>query len=302
MTDVSDIPVPTGLFEVVDRYNARHRFDRAKGFWFEWNGGHLEVFKEDAEGDFELFATFPNPAVVGVVTEDDCLALPMRELSLARCSRCGFTTPPEHPPEPINQNKDALLYRWWKQNREVTLVTAIFGNGCINKTIDDVEKFILGSSAPMPPEPDRNCNKDCFNECDHHCPPCPSAAVHEGSTASSLGEPEGSDLVTRLYGLANGEHTDLLVAEEGAECIEELGALEREHYTEIGRLTLELAAPMPPEPTVSQQDALDWLAVHASFGVDSITGELGGNGQAHLAATRKNIEKFILSRPGEVTK
>ena len=42
----------------------------------------------------------------------------------------------------------------------------------------------------------------------------------------------------------------------------------------------------------AQEDAarLDWIAVHGSFGVDSATGEVGGNGQKHIAATRKNID------------
>lgn len=35
---------------------------------------------------------------------------------------------------------------------------------------------------------------------------------------------------------------------------------------------------------------LDWIAVHGSFGVDSATGEVGGNGQKRIAATRKNID------------
>ena len=41
-----------------------------------------------------------------------------------------------------------------------------------------------------------------------------------------------------------------------------------------------------------QEDAsrLDWIAVHGSFGVDSATGEVGGNGQKRIAATRKNID------------
>lgn len=37
-------------------------------------------------------------------------------------------------------------------------------------------------------------------------------------------------------------------------------------------------------------ERLDWIAIHGTFGVDSITGEVGGNGQKRLAATRKNID------------
>ena len=41
-----------------------------------------------------------------------------------------------------------------------------------------------------------------------------------------------------------------------------------------------------------QEDAarLDWIAMYGSFGVDSATGEAGGNGQKQIAATRKNID------------
>ena len=50
-----------------------------------------------------------------------------------------------HIPTPSQEeaNREASLYRWWKKNREVTLITAIYGNGCVNKTLADVEAFIL---------------------------------------------------------------------------------------------------------------------------------------------------------------
>ena len=40
------------------------------------------------------------------------------------------------------------------------------------------------------------------------------------------------------------------------------------------------------------QDAkrLDWLAIHGSFGVDSVTGLPGGNGQKRIAATRQAVD------------
>ncbi|MEG7727179.1 hypothetical protein U2063_15440, partial [Listeria monocytogenes] len=43
------------------------------------------------------------------------------------------------PPTPSQEeaNREASLYRWWKKNREVTLITAIYGNGCVNKTLAD---------------------------------------------------------------------------------------------------------------------------------------------------------------------
>lgn len=38
--------------------------------------------------------------------------------------------------------KDAGRYRWWRNEREVTLIVAIFGNGCLNKTIEMVEQHV----------------------------------------------------------------------------------------------------------------------------------------------------------------
>ena len=35
---------------------------------------------------------------------------------------------------------------------------------------------------------------------------------------------------------------------------------------------------------------LDWIAMHGTFGVDSVSGDVGGNGQKRMAATRKNID------------
>ena len=49
---------------------------------------------------------------------------------------------------------------------------------------------------------------------------------------------------------------------------------------------------VPARADSVQEDAarLDWIAMYGSFGVDSATGEAGGNGQKHIAATRKNID------------
>lgn len=38
---------------------------------------------------------------------------------------------------------------------------------------------------------------------------------------------------------------------------------------------------------------LDWVAVNGSFGVDSVSGVVGGNGLKRKAATRKNIDAAI---------
>tara|TARA_R110000868_G_scaffold146931_11_gene368036 strand:- start:4673 stop:4957 length:285 start_codon:yes stop_codon:yes gene_type:complete len=37
-------------------------------------------------------------------------------------------------------------------------------------------------------------------------------------------------------------------------------------------------------------DRMHWIAMHGTFGVDSVTGEVGGNGQTRKAATRHNID------------
>ena len=46
-----------------------------------------------------------------------------------------------------SERRDAERYRWLRKNREVTLVTAFFGNGCINKTIDMVDAEIDARAA-----------------------------------------------------------------------------------------------------------------------------------------------------------
>ena len=61
------------------------------------------------------------------------------------------------------------------------------------------------------------------------------------------------------------------------------------------RNVADAAAPQFPtaqEAESVQEDAarLDWIAMYGTFGVDSATGEAGGNGQKHIAATRKNID------------
>ena len=38
---------------------------------------------------------------------------------------------------------------------------------------------------------------------------------------------------------------------------------------------------------------LDWVGVNGSFGVDSVTGEVGGNGQRRKAATRIEIDRAM---------
>ena len=38
--------------------------------------------------------------------------------------------------------KDAGRYRWWRANHPITLMTKIFGNGCVNKTFEMVEAHV----------------------------------------------------------------------------------------------------------------------------------------------------------------
>ena len=45
-------------------------------------------------------------------------------------------------PEPTNDEIDAARYRWLRENRDVMLVTSFFGNGCINRTVEEVDSAI----------------------------------------------------------------------------------------------------------------------------------------------------------------
>jgi hypothetical protein len=58
------------------------------------------------------------------------------------------------------------------------------------------------------------------------------------------------------------------------------------------------AAPQPPtddrvRELEKEAARLDWVAIHGSFGVDSVSGKLGGNGQKRVAATRNNIDEAM---------
>lgn len=89
--------------EVIDQHNGRHRF-LAENHYYEWRmipgtdiegSEFLDVFRqcEDDEDSYEVIATFPHPARVGTVTDDTALTLPVRELQMEQCPRCGFTAP-----------------------------------------------------------------------------------------------------------------------------------------------------------------------------------------------------------------
>lgn len=89
----------TKEIEVIDRYHARHRFP-AENHHYEWrlkpgsidveDTECVDVFRQFDDDDLELVATFPRPARVGIVTDTTALTLPMRELPMAQCPRCGL--------------------------------------------------------------------------------------------------------------------------------------------------------------------------------------------------------------------
>lgn len=93
----------TKEIEVIDQYGARHRFP-ADRHHYEWRLKHgtmdiedhefLDVFRRcsDVEDDFIVISTFPRPAMVGLVTDDTTQLLPLRELQLEQCPRCGFVS------------------------------------------------------------------------------------------------------------------------------------------------------------------------------------------------------------------
>lgn len=88
------------VIEVIDQYNARHRFSASNHF-FEWR---LKEGTFDVEGsDFldiyqtwgdesELVVTFLRPACVGLVGSSTVMGLPLREKAtmIEDCPRCGF--------------------------------------------------------------------------------------------------------------------------------------------------------------------------------------------------------------------
>lgn len=64
-------------------------------------------------------------------------------------------------------------------------------------------------------------------------------------------------------------------------------------------LNLMSAAPSAPtavEPDERDTERMNWIAVHGSFGVDSVTNLPGGNGQKRIAATREAIDAARASK------
>lgn len=51
------------------------------------------------------------------------------------------------------------------------------------------------------------------------------------------------------------------------------------------------------EGVVKDAERMNWIAMHGTFGVDSVTGDVHGNGQTHKAATRKNIDAYMKATP-----
>ena len=93
----------TKEIEVIDQYGARHRFP-AEGHYYEWrlkpgtmdieDHEFLDIYRRcsDVEDEFEVISTFPRPAMVGLVTDTTAQLLPLRELQLEQCPRCGVTS------------------------------------------------------------------------------------------------------------------------------------------------------------------------------------------------------------------
>ena len=72
----------------------------------------------------------------------------------------------------------------------------------------------------------------------------------------------------------------------------------RGYATEYAKRALRLSQPAPA-PLSDDSTLLDWLAIRGSFGIDSSTGEVGGNGQKRVAATRKNIRAALAAQGGK---
>lgn len=89
-------------FEVVDRHNCRHRFDKKLYRWC-WGvqAGTIDrddhnlvvVFDRPTDDDTEavIVKEFPFASLVGDVGIDECLLL--REIPIERCPRCAYTHP-----------------------------------------------------------------------------------------------------------------------------------------------------------------------------------------------------------------
>lgn len=54
-----------------------------------------------------------------------------------------YTSPQSAATQPVaDEQRDAARYRWLRENRATLLITGFFGNGCINRAIDEVDKAI----------------------------------------------------------------------------------------------------------------------------------------------------------------
>lgn len=50
----------------------------------------------------------------------------------------------------IMDDRDGERYRWLKENRDVMLLTSFFGNGCVNRTVEEVDAYIDDVRAAAP--------------------------------------------------------------------------------------------------------------------------------------------------------
>ena len=130
--------------------------------------------------------------------------------------------------------------------------------------LDEMQKAALaaGQATAAPAEPDPTPGD--------HPPPCDSELFESGVSVGLFDIPKWTaEALCKGIAAATGARVDW-------------------HYI-AGRVHVK-ALPAPTAMDGGDAARLDWIAVHGSFGVDSATGEVGGNGQKRIAATRKNID------------
>jgi hypothetical protein len=85
---------------------------------------------------------------------------------------------------------DARRYRWLRKNREVTMIVSCFGNGCVNKTIEDAEAKLDAAMAAAPSTPEKAGGvPESIAQCDK-CPDparCAGDACARGFVAHAPG-------------------------------------------------------------------------------------------------------------------
>jgi len=70
-------------------------------------------------------------------------------------------------------------------------------------------------------------------------------------------------------------------------CVKQMARMNELMVSELAEARVEL------DRLKADADRLDWIAMHGTFGVDSVTGEVGGNGITRKASTRINIDNAM---------